>query len=504
MKDEQAATWADGHLLAKNSLWNLAGLVLPLLVAIVTVPLLLKGLGTERFGVLTLVWSGIGYFSLFDMGLSQALTKLVAEKLGLGRGEEIPGLVWTGLTVMVGMGVLGSLAVAALAPWLVQNLLKIGAELHTEASASFFILSVTIPVVVATAGLCGVLEAHQRFDLINLVRVPLGLFNYLSPLVVVLFSRNLVWVVGALALGRLVFAACYGWLCLREVPSLRRLCYDRRSVGPLLSYGGWTTVTNLIAPLMIYMDRFLIGAVVSVAAVAYYTTPFEVIFRLTVVPVAIVGALFPAFAAGLARDRQRVVALFERGIHYIFLILFPLTLIIVTLAGEGLELWLGSEFAANSRAVLRWLMVGVFINGFARVPFNLILAQGRPDMTTKLFLAELPLYLIGLWFLARWYGIEGVAIAWTLRIACDTVIFFGITARLLPEVGESLLRWLWLLAIAMLVLLFCCMASDFVWRGILLFITLVVFAPVAWLYLLDYPERRLLSERLKMLALSWR
>jgi O-antigen/teichoic acid export membrane protein len=73
----------DGRLLAKNSLWNLVGWGAPLLVALAVIPLLIKGLGIERFGALTLIWMGIGYFSLFDIGLGRALTKLVGKNSAL-------------------------------------------------------------------------------------------------------------------------------------------------------------------------------------------------------------------------------------------------------------------------------------------------------------------------------------------------------------------------------------------------------------------------------------
>ncbi|OEU50023.1 MAG: hypothetical protein BA861_00220 [Desulfobacterales bacterium S3730MH5] len=69
-----------GSRLARNSLLNLLGLCAQLGVAIFAIPLLIKGIGTDRFGVLTLAWVIIGYLSLFDVGLSCALTKLLAKK----------------------------------------------------------------------------------------------------------------------------------------------------------------------------------------------------------------------------------------------------------------------------------------------------------------------------------------------------------------------------------------------------------------------------------------
>src|SRR6476646_2125621 len=111
MNNTQPTASTNGRILARNALWNLAGLGAPLVVAIAVIPYLIHGLGTERYGLLTLVWAGIGYFSLFDLGLGRALTKLAAEKLGLGRSEEIPQLVSTAIISMIGLGILGGILI---------------------------------------------------------------------------------------------------------------------------------------------------------------------------------------------------------------------------------------------------------------------------------------------------------------------------------------------------------------------------------------------------------
>src|SRR6266403_2213612 len=83
-----------GRLLARNTVWNLVGSGAPMVVAVFCMPILIKGLGTDRFGVLTLAWALIGYASLFDLGLGRALTQLVARKMGAGQDHEVPTLVW--------------------------------------------------------------------------------------------------------------------------------------------------------------------------------------------------------------------------------------------------------------------------------------------------------------------------------------------------------------------------------------------------------------------------
>ena len=68
--------------MVKNALLNLLGAALPLLVGILTIPYVVRGLGMERFGILSLAWVILGYFALFDFGLGRATTKFVAEAVG--------------------------------------------------------------------------------------------------------------------------------------------------------------------------------------------------------------------------------------------------------------------------------------------------------------------------------------------------------------------------------------------------------------------------------------
>src|SRR5687768_9832340 len=99
------------RLIARNTVINFIGQLTPMVVALAAIPILIHELGAERFGVLTLAWMGIGYFSLFDLGLGRALTQLVAEQIGAGREENIPALTWTALLLMTLLGAVGAAVV---------------------------------------------------------------------------------------------------------------------------------------------------------------------------------------------------------------------------------------------------------------------------------------------------------------------------------------------------------------------------------------------------------
>jgi O-antigen/teichoic acid export membrane protein len=435
-----------GRLLARNTLWNLLGSGAPALVALLALPILIRHIGVSRFGVLTIIWTVVGYFSVFDLGLGSALTRMVADRLGTGQGDEIPSMVWTSLVLMLGLSLVGAIVLAALSPALVHRILKVPTTLQPESLGAFLLLAGCLPFMITTTGLRGVLEAHQLFGVVNAIRIPTNAFTFVGPLAVLPFSHSLVPVVAVLAAGRVLAWMAYLMSCLKAMPELRAgFAYDRRHVGYVLRFGSWMTISNVISPLLFYVDRMLIGAMVSVAAVAYYATPFEVVSRLLTIPGALAGVLFPAFTLTFAQDRARAAWLLLRGQKYIFLAIFPIILVIVTLANDGLRIWLGAEFANNSTDVLRWLAVGVFISSLAVLPWVLIQGAGRPDLTAKFHMIELTLYLPILWLMVKHYGVRGAAIAWTGRVLLDTTVllfaarhFLHQEDRFMPRMGAAI------------------------------------------------------------------
>lgn len=482
------------RLLARNTLWNLGGSVAPMFVAAVCIPLLLKGLGTDRFGVLTLVWALVGYATLFDLGLGRALTQLVAAKLGTGEDHEIPTLVWTSLLLMLLMGLVGAAGAVLFAPWLVTHALHVPTAIERETLYSVYLMGLSIPIVISTAALRGLLEAYQRFGLTTALRVPMGIFAYAGPLMVLPFSKSLFPVVAVVVAGRTIAWIVHLLLCLKIMPALRRIAWHRAAVAPLLRFGSWMTVTNIIGPLMVTLDRFVIGSMLSVGAVAYYATPYEVVSKFWIIPGALLGVMFPAFSTSFAQDRNRAALLYSRTVKLLLLSVFPLALVTVTLANDGLRLWLGAEFAEHSTRVLQWLAAGFFINCLSFAPFAVVQGAGRPDLTAKLHLLELPVYLAALFYLIKIRGIEGAAIAWTSRVAIDGVVLFILAQRILP-VRSATKLWTPLLAAAIVATLaLAVVPGSLLYRCAFIALTLPLFALITWFLVLSPEERHFAKE----------
>jgi O-antigen/teichoic acid export membrane protein len=330
------------------------------------------------------------------------------------------------------LGLLAAILLAAATPFVVTALLRIPTPTQAESVRTFYLLAAGIPIVIVTSGLRGILEAHQRFDLVNVIRLPLGVLTYLGPVLVLPLTNDVSAIVSTLILVRAGGLLAYGTLCVRVMPYLiRGPQLGREHIGAVLHMGGWMTASNIVSPVMSYLDRFLVGAILSLSAVAYYATPNEVVTRLLIVPSALVGVLFPAFAAAHAAPASDNARLYRRGYRLVFVLFFPLSLILINLASPALALWFGNSFAEHSSTVLQWLALGMFFNALATVPFTFIQGIGRADITAKIHLIELPIYLGLLFGLIRSLGIEGVAIAWSVRTGLDMLALTIVSQRLL-------------------------------------------------------------------------
>ena len=477
-------------LLARNTALNLIGQVLPLGVAVVAVPILIRALGEGRFGILTLAWALIGYFALLDFGLGRALTQAASEAIGQGDAERLRELSVVSIVSMLVIGVLGAVVVAAATPWLAYAFLKMDGALRSEAATSFYLLAASLPFVLGTIGFRGLLEAHQHFGLATALRLPYAIFNFVGPLAVIPFSHSLVPIVGMLVVGRVLMFAAHFIVSLRQYPWLRdKSPRSMATLAPLLRLGGWMMVSNVVSPMMVYLDRFVIGALISVTAVAYYVTPFELVTKLLIVPAAVVGVFFPAFAAMFTSNRPRTALLFDRATRFVLIVVFPATLLLVAFAHEVLLAWVGPEFAQRSAVAMQLLAAGVLINSFAQAPFALLQATRRADLTAKLHLAELPVYALMIVVLGRRFGVAGVALAWTLRVSIDTLLLSWLTRRQLPEIVSALDRSLVWLGVMTAILFGVQMADSVVVRAIVASVVLVVFSAAAWLALLTPTER---------------
>ena len=427
--------------LAKNTVYNLLGRVLPMLAGLVAVPFLLKGLGVRRLGVLTLIWLVVGYFGVFDMGIGRATTKFVAALPPGGGGKRLAELIWGSLLLLVILGVVGGGVAAALTPWLVGTALNIPEELRAEARRAFFFLAASMPFVLGTSGARGALEGQHRFGTVNAIRIPGTAFTFCGPLLVIPFSHDLSYIAAVLVCGRGIVFLLSTYFCISSVPGARRPRMMRgETARRLLGFGGWLTVTNIVGALMAFgfVDRFVISSMLDISAVAYYAVPFDAVSKMLVAPAGFVGVLFPVFSAYAVTQAVRISRLHRQALRVILLFVGPAALVLIAFGEPIMVVWLGKDFARESARVLQLVVPGALFCSISLLLASLVQAIGRPDLTAKRHLCELPIYIGVVWLFTKQWGIVGTAAGWLLWQVADQVILFVLLRRLLPDSRREL------------------------------------------------------------------
>lgn len=410
--------------LKRNTNWNLAGFGLPLLLGLVAIPYLIKQVGVEAFGVLTLVWALIGYFSLFDFGLGRALTQQVATNRVSGQIHQLPSLIKTGLFFTAATGLIGGILLAVLAEPLGFKWLRVGIPLQLSTFYALLIASFGIPMTTLTTGLRGILEAYEDFKAVNLLRMVLGSANFGLPVVIVMvFGPALALMVGSLIVARLVVLVAHFYLVYKKLPAgWLNAKFSKHNMRSLLSFGAWMTVSNIISPLMVTADRFIISTVLGASVVAYYTVPFEVVSKISIIPGALSAALFPRIASMLVIETLGAKHLYYQSIKIVAAAMLPICALTAIGSHWGLSIWLGKEFADHSWSIVSILAVGIFVNGMAAVPYSIIQAAGNARLTARLHILEVVLYLPLLIICLNYFGLVGAAIVWTGRVGFDFIV----------------------------------------------------------------------------------
>lgn len=491
-------------VLVRNSFLTLATEAWILVSLVVAMPMLVKCLGENAFGLFSLAWVVIGYMAILDLGVSRAATKYISEHLAQSQFATAEQIVRSSIIINLVLGIVGAAGILIFSPFLAQRVLKIPSALIGQANLVLVAIAISGPVLLTQAACRGVLTSLQSFGWINSINgIATGLQWFVAYL--------LAWkgygvgiVVLATVVVRMAATLIYLGVLVRLVPGIiTGWNWYLHHAGKLVRYGGWVTVAGLIAPILTYLDRIFVASFVSLAAVTVYTLPFELMARLRVVPNSVVATLFPAFSEReVLQDRGGLQRLYLGAVRYLFLLLLPCLAYLAILGPDVLTLWIGSDLSHQSAQVLRILAAGVLLNALAYIPFAALQGLGRPDLTGKIQLLELPVYVLICYTLIPRFGVSGAALAGSIRCGVDAVILFWAAQK---YVGCHLhLRMLQRVLLPLCLLFACLGAEVYIFSGssVRLGVGLGVvflYALAVWKYSLDYKDRPLIAKALNFL-----
>ena len=402
------------------------------------VPVYIRFLGVEAYGVVGAFVSLQALMSLLDLGFGPTLTRELARLSGdpdpgpamrdLLRSLEV--IYWAVAAVLV-------LGVVLLAPIISVHWLRperLSADEVTRAiAAAGLAFSLQWPTNLYAAGLAGL----QRQVILGWLTVGAGTLRALATLLALwLIAPTLEVFFLAQAGVNLLQTACIGAVLWIKLPSAAgRSSFRPALVRRVLGFAAGMTGISLTTVVLTQLDKAILSKTLPLQTFGYYAVASTLATGLYVVVTPLFTALFPRFSQLTARgDQAGIERLYNLSSQLMSVALLPLAAVIALFSPEVLRLWTGNpQIAANSHLLLSLLIVGNALNGLMNVPYALQLAHG---WTRLAFYSNLVAILVCaplIYFLSLRLGAIGGALVWALLTFTYTVTSLPLMhLRLLP------------------------------------------------------------------------
>lgn len=402
-----------------------------MVVALVSLPLLLKGLGTVAFGVWALLqtFSAVtGWFSLLDLGISTAATREVAARHGVEDHAGLGTAVGSTLAVMAGLGVASAALVAVVGPLAFPHLFRAPASLVGDLRLAAVFFAIQIGLDLLSGGLQSVLDGYQRIDLSRLIdvvrRTLVAVFASVAALVWHRLDLVALASMAATAIGTVAALVVVG----RLTHGLRRRP-NRATIVALVRYGRTVAVLRPLGVLHRTIDRFVVGAILGPGAVSVV----EIATQLQNGSDAVLSAASYAVVPSAARleaqgERRKLVELLQTGTRYVLLVTWPVAALTAVLAGPAIHLWVGPSYrsAAGLTAVA---IVSLVLIAPAQVASNLLLGTGRAAAILRVAALAIAVNAVGSVVLVHFVGIVGAFQATVASSIVTTPLLLRVALR---------------------------------------------------------------------------
>jgi O-antigen/teichoic acid export membrane protein len=349
---------------------------------------------------------------------------------------DVAQLFWTAFWMGSLMGLIGAAVIYVGGTLYFGSMAQMDPGFEGEVSQAMPLVAAMVPILMLGSPLGGALQAREKFLAANGLSLLGNTLLALLPLLFAyLWKTDLTAVVaGALAARLIVFPLAY-WLCQRAVPLAMPRRPSLRMAKDLLGFGSWMSLSAITNGVLGTIDRLAIGGTLGAAAVSAYSIPYSLVSRVILIPHSLGSVLFPRFAYVDEGERGRLLS---SSIQAVAVLTTPIIIALLAITEPFFAFWIGPELAPAA-PIAYALATGFWVYCIGYPSFSMLQAIGRPDLVSKLFLAELIPYCAAL-FVGMWvFGLIGVAIVLTARFLAET--FFILRLAAVPLSSLRFLIW---------------------------------------------------------------
>ena len=416
--------------LVRNALFNSSSWCAMVLVNLVAIPLFIRYLGVEGYGIYLLLTGLFGYFGLLDFGLSDSVVKYVAHHQELGDHESVAESVNAALLVQVFGGVVGVSVLCAFNHQIIRAL-HVSSALAHVASIGLYVSAVGFFCKMLLNTYNAALKGMQRFDIFAKTTAGYSVATAVTAVLVLIAGGGLLEVIVVTALMTVANLATVLLLVSRYIPRYRvALRVRQEPFRALFGFGAYTFITRIAGALNTYFLQVIIAVILGASAVAYFAVPLRLTTAMEAGLSSLVGVIFPYVSGLNARGNlESLRRLYSHASKYVVALSAPPYLFVILFSHQILRIWLGPSFAEKGWLVLSFLGSSSLLAIWTMVPANTVFGTGNPKITAVFSSIVAGLNLLFSIFLTIKLGITGTAAAVLISAAQGPIFIWYVTSR---------------------------------------------------------------------------
>lgn len=417
-----------------NSLTNLSGYAIAVVLGLVSYPIIIHTIGIDAVGIYALIMALLAPLDLTNLGFAEANVRFVAEYASKDDLEKVKQYIGTTLVMSVFVGLVGMVVICLVGPPLAYAFFDFKSETLETIRLCFIMAGVGWLVRQLTAVYLSVPSALQRFKLVALGNSMASIISTICILTLIYFYDNLIgYTLGTLIGAFLSLLFWFGLNLYHFRPLVSSVGFNKEVWKSSFRYGGWQTLSNLGGLITNQTDKYFIGAYLPAVASGVYNVILQIQQRMLSAIWKMAEVLFPMFSASTGSEPSSKFTGLIRSNYLLSAIGVTCFMPFIVLARPTLEIWIDKDFASQGEMVMRCLlMVGIFA-AITVVQSFFLMGNSQVRQSTLISYFTGICTAVGAFVLIPLYGLNGAGYGILFAAIARLLLFHVIMKRFLKE-----------------------------------------------------------------------
>lgn len=401
--------------LRENLLAGFANSIWSALVGLAVVPLYLKYIGIEAYGLIGFFVTTQALLQLLDMGLAPTITREVARCSASGNLKEAGKLLHTLAIVYWSMAGGIALMIVALAPLISEYWLQ-SKHLSPQVIEHAVMLMGLVIACRWPIGLYqGALIGAQRLTVLSSVSIAMVTFGSLGAVAVLAYISPTIeaFFIWQACVG-LIYTVTIRWAAWWVIERLKEIRFDGDELKRIWRFSAGMGGIALSGLVFTQLDKIILSKMLGLEEFGHYMLATVVVSGLSVLIMPMYNVIYPRLSALVAAgETEKLTDLYRLGTRMFATVLFPMAMVLAVFAEDLVRAWTGNlDIASSVAPIISLLVIGSALNGVMFLPYALQLAYGMTWIPLTINIGLMCFLVPSIIFLAQTYGALGGAIAW--------------------------------------------------------------------------------------------